>query len=247
MKKKAYFRFYEELNDFLPHHKRKKNFEYHFWGSPSVKDAIQALGVPHTEVDLILVNSSPVDFTYHLQAEDQISVYPIFESLDISAINPLRSKPLRRLKFILDVHLGKLSRYLRMLGFDTLYDNQFSDEEIMRIAREEKRIILTCDLEILKNNAVTHGYYLKSQHPREQIKEVIQRFDLTAHMQPFSRCMDCNGKLENVEKQVIIEHLEVQIRKDFEEFYRCTKCGKIYWKGSHYERMLTMIDNLIIS
>ena len=157
VKKKAYFRFYAELNDFLIPQQQKKIFAYHFWGTPSIKNAIQALGVPHTEVDLVLVNGNPVDFSYQLQPQDNISVYPVFESLDITQINPLRNKPLRNLRFIVDANIGKLARYMRMLGFDTLYENQFEDPEIIRISIDEKRIILTRDLEILKQNSVTRG------------------------------------------------------------------------------------------
>ncbi len=172
------FRFYEELNDFLPFKYRKKRFEYNIATNTSVKDAIESLGVPHTEIDLILVNSNSVDFSCNLKEGDHVSVYPKFESFDIAELTKIRSEPLRKIKFILDVHLGKLAKYLRLLGFDTLYHNNLDDPEIIEIAKTEKRIILTRDLGILKNNKVTHGYWLRSQDSKEQLKEVIQRFDL---------------------------------------------------------------------
>lgn len=244
-KKKAYFRFYEELNDFLPKKNWKRTFAYYFWGSPAVKDVIQALGVPHTEVDLILANTVPVDFAYRLREEDRIAVYPVFESLDITAIKPANIAPLRHMQFVLDAHLGKLARYLRMLGFDSRYDNQFTDKEIIQMAAQEQRIILTRDREMLKNNAVTHGYYLRSQNSQEQLMEVIDRFNLASQIKPFSRCMVCNSILEAVNKLEVLGQLKDQTKEDFNEFYRCKKCRKIYWKGSHYERMLRMINGVV--
>ena len=146
MPKSAKFRFYEELNDFLPLDKRKKIFSYNFEGNPSVKDAVEAIGVPHTEIDLILANSKSVAFSYHLQDGDMISVYPVFESMDISNVTHLREKPLRKPKFILDVHLGKLAKYLRMLGFDALYETDYKDSRIVNIAKTQNGTILTRDV-----------------------------------------------------------------------------------------------------
>lgn len=247
VKKQAYFRFYAELNDFLPLQKRKITFSYRFWGTPSVKNAIQALNIPHTEVDLILVNGSPVNFSCRILPKDRISVYPVFESLDISKINLLRPSPLRKLRFVVDANVGKLARYMRMLGFDALYDNQFPDQEIIRISGEEKRVILTRDLGILKNNAVTRGYYLRAQDPWKQLQEVTQRFDLISDIKPFSRCMECNGTVGRVAKQMIIEQLIEETSNVFKEFFQCASCGKIYWKGSHYEHMLASIEDLVKS
>src|SRR3989338_9144205 len=114
---RAHFRFYEELNDFLPPERRKTTFTREFRNRASVKDMIEALGVPHTEVDLILVNGASVDFSYLVQDGDRISVYPMFESFDIRPLVHLRPRPLREPKFVLDTHLGKLAVYLRLLGF----------------------------------------------------------------------------------------------------------------------------------
>ena len=176
--KVAQFRFYEELNDFLFPSKKKTLFSYQFNGTPSIKDVIEGMGVPHTEVDLILVNGISVGFDYHLLHGDHVSVYPVFESLDISPIVLLREKPLRKSTFILDVHLGKLARSLRMLGFDSLYRNDYEDSEIISISVKEKRIILTRDQDILKRRAVTRGYLIRSTSLEEQIHEVLSRFDL---------------------------------------------------------------------
>ena len=245
MPKRAYFRFYEELNDFLPPQRKKTEFPYEFTGTPSVKDAIEAIGVPHTEVDLVLANGESVTFSYQLGDSDTISVYPVFESLDISPVTRLRPKPLRTLKFILDVHLGKLARYLRMLGFDTLYETSYDDMDIVAIAQREKRIILTRDRELLKMKAVTHGYWIRSTNSREQAVEVIRRFDLASSVKPFYRCLACNGIIIQAEKDSVLPYIEAGTKSCFEEFYRCSSCGKIYWKGTHYERMEKSIEKLL--
>jgi len=171
-------RFYEELNDFLHYSRRKKAFNFTLTGKRTIKDIIEALGVPHTEVDLILVNQKPVQFDYHLNNDDYISVYPVFEAIDITSINLLRPRPLREPKFILDVHLGTLAKYLRLLGFDTLYRNNFEDAEIINLSVSEQRIILTRDLQILKNGKVTHGYFVRETIPMKQLREIVTRFDL---------------------------------------------------------------------
>lgn len=238
------FRFYEELNDFLPEQKRKKNFLYRFSGSPSVKDAIEAIGIPHSEVDLILVNGKSVTFSHRLSENDNISVYPVFEILDISPVNRLRKDPLRTTRFILDVHLGKLAKYLRMAGFDTLYERHYTDPEIVDISHHKKRIILTRDVGILKYKKVTHGYWIRSQDPVEQFREVIHHFDLYNRLQPFQRCMHCNGLLEKASKSQVVQELKPRTREYYNEFYQCANCRKVYWKGSHVKRMQKLIDSI---
>lgn len=243
-KKISWFRFYAELNDFLPYAHRHKSHPYYFWGKPSIKNAIQAQGVPHTEVELILVNGHIVNFEHHMRPGDYISVYPVFKTLHMSQISSLHPEPLRNLKFVIDVNLGKLAKYVRLLGFDSLYDNQYSDEEIIEIFAARKRIILTRDLELLKHNKVTRGYFLRSTHPVEQLKELIRRFDLLPKIQPFTRCMQCNGKLSEVPKLTIKGEVKDETYFSFNIFFRCLKCQKTYWRGSHFERMLKMIENL---
>jgi uncharacterized protein len=241
----AWFRFYEELNEFLPSEKRKRSFSYSFNGNPSVKDSIEALGVPHTEVDLILVNNHSVKFSYHLRDRDFISVYPVFESLDISPVTHLRAKPLRNTRFILDVHLGKLAKYLRLCGFDTHYSKNFIDSEIIRLSITDKRIILTRDVGLLKNKLVTHGYWIRSQYPKEQLKEVLLKFDLASQLLPFTRCMECNCSLTHVSKEDILHLLMPKTAALFTDFRKCPCCNRIYWEGSHYQRMKIYVDKLI--
>jgi uncharacterized protein with PIN domain len=244
MAPQATFRFYEELNDFLPVDKKKIAFVHSFNGTPSVKDIIEAIGVPHTEVDLILINSQAVDFNYKVKDNDLVSVYPVFETLEISGVSLLREKPLRETKFILDVHLGKLAKYLRMLGFDTTYQNDYDDKDIIRISLEEHRIILTRDIGLLKVKSVTHGYYIRSQYPKGQLSEVLNQFDLYNAIDPFNRCIKCNGKLELVEKEEIIQQLEPLTQKYFNKFFRCNRCQSVFWEGSHFDRMSGFINKI---
>jgi len=240
----AYFRFYEELNDFLPSEKQKKLFPYVFNGNPSVKDAIEAMGVPHVEVDLILVNSLPVDFSYILKNEDFVSVYPVFESFDIASVSHLREKPLRDVKFVADVHMGKLARYLRLCGFDTYYSTDSDDRDIINISLSDKRVILTRDKELLKNKKVTHGYWIRSVYPDEQLKDVLLRFDLKKKTALFTRCMECNGLLEDVSKKEILNRLLPKTRQYYRKFKKCRQCNRIYWNGSHYQRMKGWIRSM---
>jgi uncharacterized protein with PIN domain len=230
------FRFYEELNDFLPAHKKKVPFIALIKGNPAVKDVIESFNVPHTEVDLILVNGIPKAFDYRIHDGDFISVFPVFELLNIDSVKK-QGKSLRTTKFILDVHLGKLARYLRFFGFDTYYRNDLDDDEIIMRSVSERRIILTRDKGILKNGSVTHGYYVRNQKPRRQLQEIIDKFDLKEKIKPFSRCSCCNGRIRKVSKQSVISHLKPLTIKHFNEFFQCTECKNIYWEGSHFEKL----------
>lgn len=240
----AEFRFYEELNDFLPAKRRKTSFRSTFCGHPSVKDTIQAVGVPHTAIDLILVDGQSVNFSHRLRGGERVAVYPVFERLDISPVLRLRPRPLRRTRFILDVHLGKLARYLRMLGFDTAYENNRDDVAIIDLSIAQQRIILTRDLGILKQSRVTHGYWLRNRDPQQQLQEVLLALDLFRQLRPFTRCMDCNGRIHPVDKAVIRGQIDPDIWRRFQAFRQCQDCMKIYWRGSHYEQMLRQVGGL---
>jgi hypothetical protein len=242
---RACVRFYAELNDFLLPGRRMRPFAYGFEGNPSVKDLIEALGVPHTEVDLILIDGESVDFSYQVQDGSRISVYPVFESIDISPLVRVRPHPLRETRFVLDTHLGRLADYLRMLGFDTLYRNDYGDTELAQISSTEGRILLTRDRGLLKRSQVTHGYCIRDTNPRRQVVEVVRRFDLSRSILPFVRCLRCNGLLQPVRKEVIRDRLAPKTRQYYDEFHLCPACDRIYWKGSHYDQMRRFIETVL--
>lgn len=233
----AEFRFYEELNDFLLPEQRKETLVYRFSGHPAIKDPIEVLGVPHTEVELILVNGHSVGFDYQLQDGDCVAVYPMFESLDVSPLLKLREKPLRDPRFVLDINLGKLAKRLRLLGFDSLYRNDWRDAELADVAASEGRIVLTRDRRLLYAKRITHGYWVRAVQAERQVEEVLRRFDLYRLIRPFARCLACNGELAPVAKAEVLDRLEPRTRLYYEVFYRCGDCGKIYWEGSHVDNM----------
>lgn len=230
-------RFYAELNDFLPPERRQRAFAYRFHGHPSVKDAIEAIGVPHTEVDVILVDDRSVDFARLLHGGERIAVYPVFERYDVSPVTRLRPEPLRVTRFVADVHLGSLARNLRLLGFDTAWERDIDDEKIVELAREEKRIILTRDKGILKNSRVTHGYWLRNTDSLRQLEEVIRAIDLAGDIEPYTRCMECNGNLQPVKRSEVARAVPLQVYLVYRDFKQCTSCKRIYWKGSHLKRL----------
>ena len=226
--KTAYFRFYAELNDFLPKKQRFITFPLAFMNRQSVKHLIESIGVPHPEVDLILANSEPRDFSYLVQDKDVISVYPVFESFDIAAENKLRPEPLREPKFVLDA-----------------YRNDYADEELTEISHNENRICLTRDRGLLKRKIIKRGYCLRSLDSRQQVKEVLHRFDLLRSVKPFQRCVHCNGMLEDVDKKEIVDQLLPKTKRYYDEFRRCSECAQVYWKGSHFERIVNIIEGLL--
>jgi uncharacterized protein len=241
----ASFRFYAELNDFLSTQKREVSIEHSFTERASIKDMIEALGVPHPEVDCIEVNGIYVDFSYIVQNGDTISVYPI--SAKGSTVSNISTRPQLPtvIRFVLDIHLGKLATYLRLLGFDTLYRNDYADEELAQISSTQERILLTRDCGLLMRRIVLHGYYVRNTDPQQQIVEVMQRFNLYQLVSPFQRCLRCNGLLEPVPKEAIVDQLPESIRLYVNEFYRCQNCKQVYWKGSHYEKLQQFIDSVI--
>lgn len=238
-------RFYEELNDFLPPARRKVRFGHELRGPGSVKDLVESLGVPHTEIELILVNGRSVRFGHPVKDGDDIAVYPVFEALDVTPLLRLRPRPLRVTRFVLDVHLGRLARYLRMLGFDTLYRSDYADEALARVSRDERRILLTRDVGLLKRSIVTHGCYLRETNPELQLREVIARLDLARSARPFSRCIHCNTRLRTVRRSAVAARLKPAILAAFTRFRLCPGCERIYWPGSHYDRMRQLLERVL--
>lgn len=243
--KQAYFQFFSDLNDLLAPDQRGREFPLTFNGRQTVKHLIESLGVPHTEVERIQANGRSIDFRYLVRDGDHLQVYPFsgngVEADPDSLQAPVNGEP----RFILDIHLGKLARYLRMLGYDTWYRNDYDDPELARLANQEGRILLTRDRRLLMRSLVSNGYCIRSLDPKKQLIEVLQRFNLNEFPRPLQRCIRCNALLEPVSKDEIEERLEPLTRKYFDEFHICPACKQIYWKGSHYERMQRFIHKAL--
>jgi len=234
---RASFRVYEELNDFLPSELRKREVVRSFVVSPSVKDAVEALGVPHVEVDLIVVDGTSVGFDYRIRDGDRIAVYPVFESIDISPVVRLRPEPLRNPRFVTDAHLGKLARLLRLLGFDTVHASDLYDGEIVALSAAEGRCILSRDRQLLRHGAVRRGRWIRSTDPIEQARETVRRFDLAGQARPFTRCTVCNGCLARVEKAAVLDRTPPRTAAWLDEYTECSSCRRLYWPGTHRRRL----------
>ena len=237
----ARFRFYAELNDFLPAENRGRPVERRFEISGSVKDFIESFGVPHPEVELVLANGEPVEFSYQVRDGDAISVYPVFESFDVSPVPRVRKEPLRGLRFVLDVHLGRLAAYLRMAGFDAAYSNRADDPELAAAVALDRRVLLTRDRCLLMRSNVDRGYYVRSTEPKRQLAEVLVRFQLAGSMRPFTRCMRCNGELAAVAREEVSNRVPEGVRER-QEFRRCVVCGRVYWEGTHHAHMVKILE-----
>lgn len=230
----ATFRFNGALGDFLSSEQCNAAIACNFNPGQSVKHLVESLGIPHTEVAEIQVNGALVDFGYLVADGDQVQVYPL--TVESPADEP---------RFILDNHLGRLAVYLRMLGFDSLYRNDFQDEELAQLASQQERILLTRDRRLLMRNQVRRGYWLRSKTPQVQLEEVVRRYDLAGRVAPYRRCMRCNGLLHPVEKEKVLHQLKPLTRRYFDDFRICADCQQVYWKGSHYARMQALIEQVI--
>lgn len=230
-------RFYGDLNDLLFGGFTGPLVQRQVPGPTSVKDLIEGCGVPHTEVDLILANDRPVDFSYLIRKDQPISVYPFFNHVEIPTNERLQKPKLPHNRFLVDTNLGKLARYLRIAGFDTAYIREQSDVEIISQMLGEQRALLSRDHKLLMHKVVEYGYLPRADDPAEQFREVCRRFALHDAIHPFSRCPNCNSVLQTVPKEEIIDQLEPLTKKHFEDFSQCPSCGQIYWAGSHRRRL----------
>lgn len=240
----ACFRFYGELNDFLLSSRRKVTFSHTVKGHPAIKDTLEALGVPHTEIDCILVNGKSVVFSYQLKNGERVAVYPHGDKIRFKAIKHLKARPSRYPKFVIDSHLGKLARHLRLLGFDSIYEKIFPDARIVEVAERENRVILTRDIGLLKNRSVKQGCWLRSTDPAKQLKEVLKKYHLHARIKPFLRCLKCNGRITRIAKHKIIDQLPEKVKEYYKRFYLCRCCQKVYWQGSHYDKLLKLVNKV---
>ena len=242
--KRAHFRFYAELNDFLPRERRMTAFAHDFSGHRSVRSLIEDLGAPRTEVDVILINGRSVDFDCPVEDGDMVSVYPVFESLDVTPLTRLRPKPLRQTRFLADAHLGRLAAHLRLLGFDTTLAQDEEDAELVETSRRDRRILLTRDRELLKHGSLTHGLFVHATQPRQQLVEVLHRMDLNRSIRPFSRCLKCNQPLQPIAAESVAGRIPPAVAGRYDVFRQCPLCTRIYWPGSHYLRMQRFLESL---
>ena len=231
----AYILFFDELNDFLTQEMKFHQIAHRFGDKPSIKNVIEAHGIPHTEVGEIKANDQHVGFDYIVMNNDHIKVFPYSIENRGSIINPT---------YVLDNHLGKLTVYLRILGFDTLYDARYNDNELAEIAHNTNRILLTRDRRLLMRSIIKWGYCVRSHDPQQQLVEVIDRYDLGKRIQPFNRCLCCNHPLESIQKEEVLHRLQPLTQKYYTKFCICKGCDRIYWKGSHYKHMIELLSKL---
>ncbi len=238
----ASVRFYGALNDFLPKALRQATLACAFERTVSVKDLVEALGVPHPEIDLLVVKGALVDFAYLVRDGDRVAAYPPFHAFDLGDVARLGPHLQAEPRFVADVHLGRLTAYLRLAGLDTLYRNDCPDHELVATSAAEDRTLLTRDVGVLKHGMVTRGYFVRETQPARQLVEVLRRFDLVSRAVPFTRCLRCNGLLHIVPKDRVEHLLPALTREHYHEFSRCPACARIYWRGSHYSRMRVFLE-----
>jgi len=234
------FRFYAELNDFLPRERRGKAFVHEAGSHSTLKDTIEALGVPHPEVDLITIDGAPVGFAHRPPDGRRIAVYPRFHTLAPDALDRLSAPSPLPPRFVTDVHLRQLTHRLRLAGFDTV--EVADDADLARRAHAESRIALTRDRELLKRKNVRAGCWIRHADPDEQFVEVLRHFELVGVVEPFTRCLKCNDRLEHIDKPDVLGRVPPGIPPVFDEFRHCPSCRRVYWKGSHVDRLQRRLD-----
>ncbi|KAA3663837.1 MAG: twitching motility protein PilT [Chloroflexi bacterium] len=234
--------FFADLNFFLRSEQRERPFLTLLYPPVTIKHIIESLGVPHTEVEAIVCNGRSIPFTYLAQPDDSFVIYPPSTLPNGIPIVPLREQLTDNPRFILDNHLGKLARYLRLLGFDTLYPrDHLPDAKLAQMAHDQQRVMLTRDRGLLMRNIISHGYCLQTKDGVEQLTAVLRRYQLHGEIRPWTRCLRCNGFLQTVPKTQIIDRLQPKTKRTFNEFQICIDCEQIYWKGSHFEALESLV------
>jgi uncharacterized protein len=240
----AELRFFGEVNDFFGPDNREARITCPVDRRASIKDVVEALGVPHTEVGRIVVDGQEVDFHHLLRSGETVLILAHEVPVRVDRPTTLRPRPYPGHRFIVDVNVGRLAGYLRLLGFDTAYEHGWRDETISARAHSEKRVVLTRDRDLLKRSIVEHGRLIRAERPKEQLAEVLRIYGLEEPYALFSRCLRCNGALQPVPKEKILQRLEPKTRRYFQRFHICPQCERIYWRGSHHQRMVEELQRL---
>lgn len=241
----ATFHFHDELNDFLPPPRRRVEFSVPCARNATTKHMIEALGVPHTEVELITVHGEVAGFDRLLQHGDRVAVYPHLTAWERTLPTGLGAGARDAPRFIADAHLGGLARLLRMAGFDTVYRNDWRDREMADMAIREGRMLLTRDRALLMLRDISHGCYVHALKPAEQFVEIVNRLELAGSLHPFTRCLECNAALQAIDKAQVLHRLPSAVQVSQQQFTSCERCGRIYWKGSHWKRMRCLLDSVL--
>ncbi len=236
-------RFSPGLHPLLYPRDRRQPGQRTLFAKTSVKDLIESCGAPHTEVDLILIDNEPADLARSIDRSATVQVYGVGETPE--GFVEHRLQPASCDRFVADGHLGKLVRWLRLLGLDVAYAPQIEDRELLRVMERDHRGLLTRDRRLLMHRIVETGYCPRSDNAEEQAVEVLRRFHLSRHhLAPFSRCLRCNGRLETVSKSEVEPRLEPLTKRYYTTFQRCRECDRIYWSGSHSEKLRRLVERL---
>jgi uncharacterized protein with PIN domain len=230
-------RVYEELNDYLPRERRKRDFLVPLAAGATVSDVLAGEGIPPDAVDLVLAAGRPVGLDHPLRDGERVAAYPVFEALDLGGVSPIPGRPLRHLSFFADEHLARLARHLRLAGFDTLLAPGIGDHALVARAEAEGRILLTRDRHLVNFLKPSRVFVPCSERPLEQFMEVVGRLQLEAAAAPFTRCLVCNTPLESCGRRACAGRVPETVLAEHDAFLRCAGCGRVYWPGSHYRRM----------
>ena len=232
----------EELTTLLSRKNRgKKEIDYPLTRRASIKDIIEALHIPHTEISSISQNDTEISFSHIPEAGERLLFHSFYPGTDVTRPTLLRPDPLPTTSFIVDINVGKLAKLLRMSGIDTLYDPQLQEKDIARLAAADRRILLSRNRDLLRRKCILWGHLVRAEQPEKQLAEVMTLFGLHDAIQPFSRCLQCNALLQPVEKSAILHRLEPLTRIYYQKFHVCPGCEQIFWQGSHHKRMEELI------
>lgn len=240
-----HLRFYEELNAFIPQDLRKKRFTHTLKVQTSVKDLIESFNIPHTQVNMILVNSEQAEFGHLINDHDDVSVFPYFHRFDVTNLTKITHPEPQTIRFVVDNHLKNLARDLRMLGLDTIYNESNATSKLIALANSQDRILLTKNRNVLKYNILNYGYYVYAKQKDDQLEEVIMQFKLTDKIRFLSRCLECNTKIKSIEKEKVCDRLPIKVREKHSTFTYCPNCDRIFWKGTHYEMMVQKFEKIL--
>lgn len=239
---KVRLRFHRDLNVFLGSKAGDAVIERQLAEKTSIKDIIESCGIPHPEVDLILVDEEPVGFDRTLANDAKVDAFTVENHGTDYAEERLQTIGITR--FVADGHLGGLTRNLRLLGFDVAYCQNAEDRQLLEVMARENRALLTRDRRLLMHAIVQHGYWPRSQNADEQAIEVVRRFDLSELIAPFTRCLRCNALLEEATRAEIVDKLEPLTKIYYHQFRRCPDCKQIYWSGSHFPKLQKRIEEI---